>query len=640
MPAASNSKTRPQGAAVPLSGPGALLQQISQVAAMGSSTVQAAPQLSKRSPSGMQSLMGCSNSQSLLDEWKAKEAATAANRTVKQATLTALRQQQVELQKQIQDLTGRDSRWWPERTKLQSQLAIVENGIRMMSTQEDLSAKKPLGAAGDAVNRFLQTVAIFLRKCEGCRALLSVVSVQPDVKKAWNELVMSRIIRKSTEMEQIIMEQSSLFVISHDEEGRPVVNIPGETGPPPAIAAAMMPAVAGYHGMPPAMYTGVLPPGQVPGQMLALQSSAAGGGATSAAAAGLAPLPVGPVPPGMVQGMGVATPPLAELHEEQIAAIEADLLRAGGQERFRKLCLQHSVQEGQLARRYRLYEVNGKMMVSHLNPELARLQWLLLTASPQRASVKEVMAHALDHAEKHALVLARCLIASFEVLDLDTDKYLARVYIINDILCNCGSAARGVASYRGHFQELLPDAFERLGRHWFKRTAPGTEHDRGSLGVRKVLEAWRKWEVFPQVFVAGLESLIFAPVDSATLEATEAAADMVLRHKLEGWKDQSKMGELRAAARLRGLAGAALPLSTCRLRLCNFECYWHERLAQQREAAAALEPQDSASMNGDACSDDDVAMEDAASCPVEEKKPRIRSSSKLPQPWSPKTPPA
>merc|ERR1712187_761646 len=78
---------------------------------------------------------------------------------------------------------------------------------------------------------------------------------------------------------------------------------------------------------------------------------------------------------------------------------------------------------------------------------------------------------------------------------------------------NTNSSAKGALRYRTSFQELLPDAFEKLGRQWLQRLENGRlEQSRAQACIKNTLGAWTEWGVFPPRFVKGLEALLFAPV--------------------------------------------------------------------------------------------------------------------------------
>merc|ERR1712151_891289 len=151
---------------------------------------------------------------------------------------------------------------------------------------------------------------------------------------------------------------------------------------------------------------------------------------------------------------------------------------------------------------------------------------------------------------------------------------MGRLYLVSDVLYNSGAVAKGAARYRTSFQELLPDAFEKLGRQWFRRLTQGRpEYIKAESVGRRVLAAWKEWDIFPPLFLQGLESLLFAPVLEAT--SPEDERDSTLRSRLARWCNAADAARLPYAARLRGLAGSASATSVCRARLCHYERYWY-----------------------------------------------------------------
>ncbi|CAE7674797.1 RRC1 [Symbiodinium pilosum] len=298
------------------------------------------------------------------------------------------------------------------------------------------------------------------------------------------------------------------------------------------------------------------------------------------------------------------------LRPDQVAEIEEELLKVGGSERFRRLSLHLGVQERQVQVYFRLYEDQGKLFISHLIPERERLESMLFNLQPTRAAVAEAMAFCMQNAAVHGAMLAQVLVASLTLPGLASAMVLARLFLISDVLFNSKCSAKGAARYRSQFEELLPDAFEKMGQ-WL----PG--QDTAEAAARSMLDAWRKWDVFPSVFLDGLESLLLSPVPSS-LEAclaTEAEGLPLLRQKMEQWASAEHCSptEARQGARCRGLAGAKLPVARCRLRLCHCERYWHGRVQVQEEAteeappsAELMDVDDARSIDGDPADGEEV----------------------------------
>eukprot|EP00928_Gymnodinium_smaydae_P009426 TRINITY_DN13529_c0_g1_i1.p1 TRINITY_DN13529_c0_g1~~TRINITY_DN13529_c0_g1_i1.p1 ORF type:complete len:593 (-),score=167.38 TRINITY_DN13529_c0_g1_i1:12-1790(-) len=537
-----------------------------------------------------------------------------------------------------------------ERSHLQNQLMAVEQSIRAMAVHKLNDDEQALfGSEADQVAKFSQSVKEYLRNYAGRRCFLSQIGEDPKVQREMLELKRCRIVRKSADFREILNQKCPLFEVALDAQKRGVLRFKGDTGtevqevlvpslmgipvgasgyfpggypgciPQPAIAGpgmgsmgmAMLTHAAGYA---PGMQTMVpTPPGsaQQQPQLLALTSPTAPGAAGSSAG-----------PPGAAQA---CLPIGMELSKEKVALVELELAKAGGSDRARKLCLHLNLQEPQLMRHFRFVERSGKTYVEHQLPDISELEAKLLTLRPHRADVFEVMAFCLDRAAQYAVPLARALARSLEVPDVETEVRLARLYVVSDVLYNARSAtARGAARFRTAFEELLPDAFDALGRQWSRGGAGGggaghLERSRVASIAGAVLQAWRGWDVFSAVFVSGLEALVLSPTPDGAVDDAEGA-DAVLRQKLQQWKVEATEADVPTAARRRGLSGpvGSLPAAECRQRLCRYERYWHrDRVDPKAEFRRVKEADEEelGSIDGESLSDGDLeymaAMRDA-----------------------------
>mmetsp|Transcript_35080 Transcript_35080/g.81462 ORF Transcript_35080/g.81462 Transcript_35080/m.81462 type:complete len:591 (+) Transcript_35080:320-2092(+) len=207
--------------------------------------------------------------------------------------------------------------------------------------------------------------------------------------------------------------------------------------------------------------------------------------------------------------------------------------------------------------------------------ELRGLERLLQQLTTARDLVGEAMVFCIDNGMRHAAPLAKALVKALQEPNMETEVVLARLFLVSDILYNSNACARGAARYQSSFQDLLPDASERLGRQWFQRLEQGRlEQARAERAVRCVLGAWQEWAVFPPLFCRGLQALLFAPVPEVPLLGS-LGNNEALRRKLEHWHSSGEAARLPYAARLRGLSGPGLPVAECRARLCHYELYWH-----------------------------------------------------------------
>jgi len=216
---------------------------------------------------------------------------------------------------------------------------------------------------------------------------------------------------------------------------------------------------------------------------------------------------------------------------------------------------------------------------THLGPSnevLQGLDQILEKIEPRRGSVCNAMGYCLDHGEEHAVAVARRLTQAFGKPKVVCALSVARLFVISDVLHNCRNGrALGAQQFRESFQELLPEACERLGKHWLLQTDAVEEWAGREKVVSQVFRAWDAWRVFPPLFTKGLTSLLFALVQDISFKEASIEPDELLRAKLVRWFSGIEQTNLPGECRARGLAGKSTPSNVCRARLCHFERYWH-----------------------------------------------------------------
>eukprot|EP00928_Gymnodinium_smaydae_P037444 TRINITY_DN25992_c0_g3_i1.p1 TRINITY_DN25992_c0_g3~~TRINITY_DN25992_c0_g3_i1.p1 ORF type:complete len:786 (+),score=205.09 TRINITY_DN25992_c0_g3_i1:314-2359(+) len=494
------------------------------------------------------------SSGSLFDELKAKHSA----RTTAREELARLKAQLAAADRRDRRLCGALQQKIEEaehRLRLTGDRS--EGGLRDSVAELRRRLRPPEDGRVDQFGRFCHVLVQFLRSCDDCAAPLARLTGERRVQQEWTDLERSRIVEAGVTLKDLLLERSSTFELYDDERGQSCVR-------------------------------------------LLLEGSGRDGGGSADARSG--------------DGRGVEGGGAAglALRPDQVANIEAYLKKAGGSERVSRLETMFDVKKSQLARHFTLYEDRKRLYATPMparslassassggpgcaanvggsgaqagaggagaaSAELRQLELLLQKLTPRRSSIAEAMAFCLEHAVTHAATIARSLIRAVEEPGLRTEGALARLFLVSDVLYNSNCGAKGASRYSTSFQELLPDACERLGRQWLQRLERGRlEQTRAESSVRKALAAWQDWGVFPELFVRGLEALLFQPVpDDASTSPGDEDADEVLKQKLATWRSAADAARLPYAARLRGLSGSALPTALCRARLCHYERYWH-----------------------------------------------------------------
>jgi len=203
---------------------------------------------------------------------------------------------------------------------------------------------------------------------------------------------------------------------------------------------------------------------------------------------------------------------------------------------------------------------------------------LVSSLESTRQSVFDAMAYCMEHAAQHAAPLAQRLARALGKPGIGTKAYVARLFLVSDMLHNSRGTCSGASELGAGLQEMLPETCEKLGRVWLRRIEGQEERAGAEDTVRQVLGAWQEWNMFPPLFTKGLESLLFAQVFDISAKEAGGEPDGRLRQKLTRWFAGLNQSQLPNACQQRGLAGKALPMATCRARLCHFERYWHLRV--------------------------------------------------------------
>lgn len=129
-----------------------------------------------------------------------------------------------------------------------------------------------------------------------------------------------------------------------------------------------------------------------------------------------------------------------------------------------------------------------------------------------RTDVTAVAHWALDRADA-ANELSALLATALTAPDASPPRAVARLYVAADILANAGGGgARGASQFRSALGDRMPRVFEVLGGAL--RSAPGrlsraALHER----VHRVLSAWSHANLFPELFLAGLECSFTSDVE-------------------------------------------------------------------------------------------------------------------------------
>jgi U2-associated protein SR140 len=131
------------------------------------------------------------------------------------------------------------------------------------------------------------------------------------------------------------------------------------------------------------------------------------------------------------------------------------------------------------------------------------LEELLQTLTLERSDIQEGMMFALEHADS-AKEVANILTDALTLSDTPVTMKVARLFLMSDILHNCGAPVKNASAYRIEFQQKLPRVFESLEKT-LKDVDSRITREAFKKRVAAVLTAWGDWFLFGEEFLKGLE---------------------------------------------------------------------------------------------------------------------------------------
>ncbi|CAD5229475.1 unnamed protein product [Bursaphelenchus okinawaensis] len=142
--------------------------------------------------------------------------------------------------------------------------------------------------------------------------------------------------------------------------------------------------------------------------------------------------------------------------------------------------------------------------------EWDELQDLLRDLKPERTAIGDAMLWCVDHADC-AKEISECLYQSLTIKETPLHKKIARLYLIADILANCGIRVTDVFKYRHCFEEHLTAIFTSLNE-----TLEGIESRLKAEQFRqRVMLCFRNWEdnsIYPRDVLINLQNIFLGLV--------------------------------------------------------------------------------------------------------------------------------
>ncbi|XP_026670988.1 U2 snRNP-associated SURP motif-containing protein isoform X2 [Ceratina calcarata] len=138
------------------------------------------------------------------------------------------------------------------------------------------------------------------------------------------------------------------------------------------------------------------------------------------------------------------------------------------------------------------------------NSQRDRLEDLLRNISPERIKVAEAMVFCIEHAEA-AEEICDCISESLSILQTPVNKKIARLYLISDILHNCGVKVNNATIYRKAFETRLLDIFSEVHQAC-KQFDSRLKAEGFKVRVMRMFRAWEDWAVYPRDFLVKLQN--------------------------------------------------------------------------------------------------------------------------------------
>ncbi|XP_014215051.2 U2 snRNP-associated SURP motif-containing protein [Copidosoma floridanum] len=160
------------------------------------------------------------------------------------------------------------------------------------------------------------------------------------------------------------------------------------------------------------------------------------------------------------------------------------------------------------------------------NSQRDRLEDLLRNIAPERLKVAEAMIFCIEHAEA-AEEICDCILESLSILQTPANKKIARLYLISDILHNCGVKLTNATIYRKAFESRLLEIFNEVYQA-YKQFDSRLKAEGFKVRVTRMFRAWEDWAVYPREFLVKLQNAFLglnqeSEVDQENEEDTDGA---------------------------------------------------------------------------------------------------------------------
>lgn len=131
---------------------------------------------------------------------------------------------------------------------------------------------------------------------------------------------------------------------------------------------------------------------------------------------------------------------------------------------------------------------------------------LLSTLTISNDRIRSGTGFAYDHAYAHAEVAQVLRESLLHSPHAPAALKIARLYLVSDILFNCGQAIKNSTHYLLSIQAFLPEVFEEIGALLRGGGLGRMSAKQVEERCRALLSVWAEWSLFTDTYLSGLEA--------------------------------------------------------------------------------------------------------------------------------------
>ncbi|PWA18181.1 hypothetical protein CCH79_00004130 [Gambusia affinis] len=210
-------------------------------------------------------------------------------------------------------------------------------------------------------------------------------------------------------------------------------------------------------------------------------------------------------------------------------------------------------------------EEEGNKKGSLKEEERDKLEEMLRGLSPRRGDVAEAMLFCLNHAEA-AEEIVECITESLSILKTPLPKkarpelgaaslqtFIARLYLVSDVLYNSSAKVSNASYYRKYFETKLSQIFADLNAT-YKTIQGHLQSENFKQRVMSCFRAWEDWAVYPDPFLIKLQNIFLGLVNLSSEKEVPLVVEPEPAEDLDG----APLGEFVDGAPLEDVDGVPI----------------------------------------------------------------------------------